>query len=224
VPTKNFKNTPRARTNGPAVKPATAAPGPRGEGRVPAQMRRGLPLALTANGSVDHAALTGQRCATCHNGSAATGPGGMHPKTSTACGACHSTVAWSPVMHVDHAEVLGTCISCHTGKTAIGKPPGHVTSAVDCDRCHTTSAWKPAAFDHGGVIPGTCATCHNGLQAPTKGPRHVLTQDSCDTCHYVLGWTPTKPSIPPMRRVIPPRTPGPPRVHSAPMTMPRMPQ
>jgi hypothetical protein len=175
-------------------------------------------------GAISHADALPGTCAGCHNGGEATGTGPNHPKTTSACANCHSKVAWSPVMRVDHADVLGTCASCHNGKTAIAKPPGHVTSAVDCDRCHTTSAWKPAAFDHGGVIPGTCATCHNGLQAPAKGPRHVLTQDSCDTCHYVLGWTPTKPSIPPMRRVIPPRTPGPPRVHTAPTTMPRMPQ
>jgi hypothetical protein len=95
---------------------------------------------------------------------------------------------------------------------------------MDCDRCHTTSAWKPAAFDHGGVIPGTCATCHNGLQAVNKGLRHVVTQESCDTCHYVLGWTPVKPPMAPLRRVIPPRTPGPPRTHQTPMTAPRIPQ
>jgi hypothetical protein len=180
----------------------------RGAGR-PGPIDRGQPVVGAAFVHAD--ALPGT-CAGCHNGATATGPGSNHPKTTSACADCHSKLAWTPVMRVDHADVLGNCASCHNGKGAIGKPPGHVVSGIDCDRCHTTSAWKPAAFDHAGVIPGTCAFCHNGLQAPAKGLRHVLTQDSCDTCHYVLGWTPVKPPLAAMRRVVPPRRqPGPPR-------------
>ncbi|MCX7058275.1 MAG: multiheme c-type cytochrome, partial [Proteobacteria bacterium] len=152
---------------------------------------------------VDHNALGGRSCQTCHNGVLATGVGGRHPKTTTTCADCHSSVAWSPVMHVDHADVLGSCVSCHNGKGAAGKPANHLMSGADCDRCHTASAWKPAAVDHVGILPGTCATCHNGLQAVTKSARHVLTILSCDTCHYVLGWSPVKPQPALVRRSMP---------------------
>ncbi|MEI8299048.1 MAG: hypothetical protein WCH32_13590 [Pseudomonadota bacterium] len=152
---------------------------------------------------VDHNALGGRSCQTCHNGVLATGVGASHPKTTTVCADCHSSVAWSPVMHIDHADVLGSCVSCHNGKGAAGKPANHLMSGADCDRCHTASAWKPAAVDHVGILPGTCATCHNGLQAVTKSARHVLTILSCDTCHYVLSWSPVKPQPALVRRSIP---------------------
>jgi Cytochrome c7 and related cytochrome c len=154
-------------------------------------------LAETFGGKVDHAALGGVACQTCHNGSAATGKAPAHPLTNNACRDCHSTMAWSPVLHVDHADVIGTCATCHDGRHATGKPATHPMAGVDCDRCHTTSAWKPAAFDHKSVAPGSCATCHNGLQAPGKPATHVVTMLSCDSCHYVLGWKPVKPAAQP---------------------------
>ena len=226
-----YKRAPRPRATASATPSNSAGPSRqasaangnggllrRGGDRVGA-VDRGLPAMGAASSHAD--ALPGT-CAGCHNGTTATGPGSNHPKTTAACADCHSKLAWTPVMHVDHADVLGTCVSCHNGKGATGKPPGHVVSGIDCDRCHTTSAWKPAAFDHSAVIAGTCSVCHNGLQAVAKGPRHVLTQDSCDTCHYVLGWTPVKPPLPAIRRVVPPRRPpGPPRGRpGAPLTAP----
>jgi hypothetical protein len=224
----NF-NTYKQQKRPVAASPTRAAPPSRGvvNGRLGERasgIDRATGTGVGSGAAFSHADAQPGSCSSCHNGGRATGPGASHPKTTSACADCHSKVAWSPVMRVDHADVLGTCSSCHNGKTAIGKPAGHIASGMDCDRCHTTSAWKPAAFDHGGVIPGTCATCHNGLQAVNKGLRHVVTQESCDTCHYVLGWTPVKPPMAPLRRVIPPRTPGPPRTHQTPMTAPRIPQ
>ena len=165
-------------------------------------------MIAAAAGKVDHTALGGVACQSCHTGMSAAGKGPGHPVTSGACGDCHSTLAWQPVLRLDHADVRGACFTCHDGTHAAGKPAGHPLSGTDCDRCHTTSAWKPAAFDHKSVIAGTCATCHNALKAPGKPAAHVLTTLSCDSCHYVLGWRPVKPSAvtpaPPKKRA--PRT------------------
>ena len=160
----------------------------------------------------DHSSLAGQSCQSCHNSTLAAGKGSGHPLTTTACGDCHSTTAWQPVLRVDHADVIATCASCHNGLAAAGLPAQHPAAGIDCDRCHTTSAWKPAAFDHKAVLAGSCATCHNGLQAAGKRAAHVLTTLSCDSCHYVLGWQPVKPAAPPVKKAVtrpalPPRGP-----------------
>jgi hypothetical protein len=156
-------------------------------------------LVEASGGKIDHATLGGVACLTCHNGTAATGKRPTHPMTNSACRDCHSTMAWQPVLRVDHADVLGACATCHDGAQAAGKPATHPPAGTDCDRCHTTSAWKPAAFDHKSVVAGTCATCHNALRAPGKPAAHVATMLSCDSCHYVLGWSPVKPAAQPPR-------------------------
>ena len=176
----------------------------------------GLTDAADATGRVDHARLAGRACVTCHTGAAATGKGPTHLATTGACADCHSTMAWRPVMRLDHADVLGACASCHNGTRAPGKATLHPLSGADCDRCHTTSAWKPAAFDHAAVLAGACATCHNALQAPGRPAGHVASMLSCDTCHYVLGWKPTKP----VRLVMPPANPSTP---ANPATAPKPP-
>jgi hypothetical protein len=203
----------------------SSAPAPRGTPRSGRIGERDGVLGRAATGGIgaafNHSDAAPGTCAGCHNGARATGPAATHPPTTKACAACHSRMAWTPVLHVDHAEVLGTCASCHNGTRAAAKPPGHVTSGTDCDRCHTTSAWKPASFDHGGTVPGACETCHNGVRQKGKGPRHPVTTESCDTCHYVLGWSPVKPSVvrpaprtaPPTVRPTLPRVPGPPTRH-----------
>ena len=220
----NIPNTyKRAPRQGPAksapVAPATAAapaaPGASrhgGSGAVGAD-----PQAAAPGGPFDHAAAVGKACQSCHNGVAASGRGPTHAKTTAACGDCHSTLRWTPVLRVDHAQVLGNCASCHNGKAATGKTAKHPLSGNDCDRCHTTSAWKPAAFDHGAVLQGTCATCHDGLQATGKSAKHVVTQLACDSCHYVLGWTQIKPQRPATRKPVPIMAPAlPPRLQIPP--------
>jgi hypothetical protein len=213
IPT-TYKQAPRPRSATPTATPAaaTAAAAPTNVRPIRHVGVPGGPGAV-AGGVVDHGMLGGRQCQSCHNGMLAAGQGASHPRTTAACSDCHSTVAWSPVLRVDHAAVLGTCLSCHTGRAAAGKPAGHVQAGTDCDRCHTTSAWKPAAFDHAAVIPGTCATCHTGVQASGRPARHVLGIESCDACHYVLGWTPLRLAASPARRVAPnPRAPVVPRI------------
>jgi hypothetical protein len=171
----------------------------------------GLPMAaIRENGRFDHAQSIGRSCVSCHDGVTAAGKAASHPRTTNSCASCHGTIAWSPVMHIDHTEVLGACVSCHDGRKATGKSANHLPTTNACDSCHTTSAWKPAAFDHAGVLQGTCITCHNGVIAAGKPANHPVTMASCDTCHYELGWTPVKPqAIAPVLRAKPitPRLP-----------------
>ena len=182
---------------------------------------RGVTAPGLTGGKVDHAALAGRSCQSCHNGTTATGRGPAHPATKGACGDCHSTLAWQPVLRVDHADVIGRCVSCHNGTLARAKPASHPLSGNDCDRCHTTSTWKPAAFDHAGVMAGACASCHNALTAPGKPASHVATTLSCDSCHYVLGWKPAKPRAqPPAPRTPAPRSAPAPRARASGMPAP----
>ena len=70
------------------------------------------------------AGVTGN-CASCHNGTTATGKNATHIQTNTLCEDCHRTSGWIPVTRVDHANVIGTCFSCHNGSTAdrqVGQP------------------------------------------------------------------------------------------------------
>ena len=64
-------------------------------------------------------------CSGCHNGFDATGKHPDHIQATNFCEDCHSTTAWSPVVSVDHTQVLGSCSSCHNGTDATGKDSGH---------------------------------------------------------------------------------------------------
>ncbi|MCP5145290.1 MAG: cytochrome c3 family protein [Gammaproteobacteria bacterium] len=102
----------------------------------------------------------------------------------------NSTAPWSPVLRVDHLEVVGTCFSCHDNSTAPGKQIDHIQSSDTCDDCHTTNAWTPATFDHTGIVNG-CVTCHSiGHGATPKTPDHITTSDNCEACHSTLIWAP----------------------------------
>jgi Cytochrome c7 and related cytochrome c len=210
-----YKAAPRPRPAANAPKTPTGAGAPSaltGAASADRPLRGGRaidavgPLAITREpGRFDHGSVQGQSCVSCHNGVTAQSKATTHPRTTDACAACHGTIAWTPVIRLDHADVLGSCVSCHDGHKYPGKSARHVPSGNDCDRCHTTSAWAPAAFDHSGVLAGTCVTCHNGLGATGLPPRHPVTTASCDTCHYVLGWTPVKPTgLNPTQRAQPP--------------------
>jgi hypothetical protein len=80
-------------------------------------------------------------CATCHNGTQATGKPATHFVTSRACDSCHRTTAWTPVTY---AHV-----------TPFYKPHA---AGVTCASCHTTRneviAWRFAAYKP------DCAGCH----------------------------------------------------------------
>jgi hypothetical protein len=138
---------------------------------------------------VDHAEVLGT-CASCHDGTTATGKPADHVPTTLACDNCHTTSAWLPA-RFDHTGVApGTCAQCHDGVRATGKTPTHIATTASCDACHSTIAWLPARFDHANVAPGTCAQCHNGTSATGKPADHFVTTRSCDDCHTTTSWTP----------------------------------
>ena len=130
-----------------------------------------------------------ERCATCHDGTRATGVGTRHIKASTSCDACHSTTTWQPVTRVDHGNVQGSCSSCHDGVIAKGKHANHIVTRAECDNCHTATAWKPAKFDHSPYV-NNCASCHDGTRAKGRDPTHLRTTEVCESCHVITAWKP----------------------------------
>jgi hypothetical protein len=111
--------------------------------------------------------------------------------SSENCAACHTTTAYLPVVHFEHAEVRGSCTSCHDGVHAAGKPAGHVPTTQPCESCHSTVAWQPAGFDHSGITGG-CIGCHDGQTATGKGQGHIASSTACESCHSTLYWQPAQ--------------------------------
>ena len=121
----------------------------------------------------DHASITGS-CASCHNGSRATGKPTSHFITSRDCVDCHTTVAWSPVNYVH---------------TSAAFPAGH-RQTFSCSSCHIgnaeLNAWKTAAYKP------DCAGCHAsdfsaGAHRKVDSPRVNYTvselRDCTGACH-----------------------------------------
>ena len=72
---------------------------------------------------VDHSAFTtATNCASCHNGTGATGKNATHMPVGTAnCVSCHSTTAWKPTSW-NHTQltVANQCSTCHSGAYPAG--------------------------------------------------------------------------------------------------------
>ena len=135
---------------------------------------------------------TPRDCAACHSRGTrfnATPKPANHILSSEHCAACHTTTAYLPAVHFDHADVRGSCASCHNNVQAAGKPPGHIQTSEPCETCHSTAAWLPAAFDHAGIT-SNCISCHNGQRATGKGTSHLATGDNCEACHSTNYWQP----------------------------------
>jgi len=156
------------------------------------------PWQPVAPASVDHNEVTGS-CASCHNGTIASGKSTSHINSTDNCAACHQPgpTPWLPVApaSVDHNEVIGTCSSCHDNTTATGKPANHLITTDECDSCHSVNAWLPAAVDHSG-FSNNCIDCHNGTTASGKSATHINSTDNCDSCHAVFPatWAPVQPA------------------------------
>jgi hypothetical protein len=128
-------------------------------------------------------------CATCHNGSAATGKPSGHVVTTASCDTCHRTTAWIPATFSHTTVAPGTCGTCHNGTAATGKPGNHFSTTRSCDACHRTTAWTPAlAYVHTspyyrahntGV---TCAACHTTNSEVIVWPAPAYKPD-CAGCH-----------------------------------------
>ncbi len=146
-----------------------------------------------------HAGVT-SNCAGCHNGVLASGRGGGHIASDSACQNCHTTLAWLPA-RFDHRGVTASCVSCHNGVQALGKTTQHVATVKDCAACHGTITWAAATFSHLSLNE-PCRSCHNGINAIGKQVQHVSTTLDCGSCHSTLNWTtlgvqaPRRPVLP----------------------------
>jgi len=158
-----------------------------------------------AGARVDHNRFTAAtQCATCHNGSAATGKPGSHIPVTANCYSCHNVTGWTPTKW-NHTQVTvtGTCSTCHTGAyaRADGKPPSHIPyqqiatlTSANCDSCHKNGygSWYPGRVHSNVTVTGQCATCHTNsfLGASGKPGNHIPYQQiasaataNCNTCH-----------------------------------------
>jgi len=146
-----------------------------------------------ANAVFDHTKidLTAQTCASCHNGTIATGivddPTPPHPDTlGKDCGACHTAGTSFAGAKYDHTGIVNNCASCHDGTTARGQipPPNHVPTNEDCSVCHQTTGFVPATFSHAGIVDN-CSSCHDAGFATPKPATHIVTIKDCGVCHSI---------------------------------------
>jgi hypothetical protein len=146
----------------------------------------------------DHSVIGNMPCATCHDGTSATGKSPTHlPYLTTDCASCHVFTGWT-TLHFDHTFVSTNCADCHDGVKKISRPtamlgkiPNHIPTGVQgCQVCHTSfTTWK-VAFSHVNAS-GTCFSCHNGTIATGKlsiSGKHILTSDTCENCHVNTTW------------------------------------
>jgi hypothetical protein len=143
-------------------------------------------------GTFNHDLARGRACVSCHGPTSGGGKPSGHIATRDACQSCHTTLAWMPVIRVDHTQVTGTCAGCHNGMIAKGKRTAHVASSSTCESCHTTNAWTPARFDHAAATPNMCSNCHNAVKAIGLPRNHIPVSQQCDACHGTLAWLPAK--------------------------------
>jgi len=170
----------------PRVLPATPA------ARTTQAVKPLAQTAVPAPAPGSHPTVGSNACVSCHGAASGMGKPAAHIATTNACQSCHTTLAWMPVLRVDHTQVSGTCFSCHNGTLAVAKPATHIASSTSCETCHTTNSWAQVRVDHSQVVARSCRTCHDSVHATGLPVNHVPTQQSCDTCHGTLTWTPAK--------------------------------
>lgn len=121
---------------------------------------------------IDHDAL-GQGCSDCH---AAPHPaiGGWR----AACGVCHGTDHWVPVL-VDHDRFSEDCLACHV----TAHPNGKDQFSQTCTVCHGTDDWTVRTWDHDLANASAihCSKCHDDIHRGTLG---IL----CEDCHATDTW------------------------------------
>ncbi len=150
---------------------------------------------------MDHSGFTAAtNCASCHNGSAATGKSGTHiPVAATNCITCHSTTGWTPSKW-NHTQmtVANACATCHTGgfPPADGKSATHIpyqtlsgVAIANCDTCHKGgyAAWAPSKFHSNVSLSNQCSNCHlagtYGLTSKPTTAIHSTVTGNCESCH-----------------------------------------
>lgn len=144
------------------------------------------------NAVFDHTGIV-DNCASCHNGTDATGMPSVplnHPDPlGKDCSTCHNTTAFAGAKY-DHTGIVNGCATCHDGATAKGKtpPPNHVPTNGDCSDCHQTTGFLPATFDHVGIV-NNCSSCHGTGFAIGKSATHIATIQDCGLCHNTRTFT-----------------------------------
>ncbi|MBL8359230.1 MAG: hypothetical protein JNN18_01970, partial [Rubrivivax sp.] len=150
---------------------------------------------------VDHSTFNDSTvCASCHNGTGATGKPSTHiPVGATNCYTCHSVTGWRPTKW-NHSQlpVTAQCATCHTGgyPPADGRVSNHVPYAsvpvaagANCDACHkgSYSTWSNGRFHANFSVSTGCYTCHTGAYLSAVGKPsnaiHATVTGSCETCH-----------------------------------------
>ena len=153
------------------------------------------PWVPVASSAVDHNQVLGT-CASCHNGTTASGKSPSHINTSNVCEACHQAAPspWIPVANsaVDHTQVIGACSSCHNNSIATGKGATHIQTTLECDSCHAVAAWIPVTTVDHSSFTNNCISCHDGVTASGKSGAHLPTSNVCEACHAVFpaSWVP----------------------------------
>jgi predicted CXXCH cytochrome family protein len=139
---------------------------------------------------VDHTSIAAGTCATCHNGSQATGKTAGHIPTGVlSCDNCHQKYNGTSVLTflpgtMNHTVVTGTgCSICHGGAYttqglqyggAQAKPSNHIpttiTTGLECTTCHrapvytSSTGWSSEQMNHNNAqgmgSPIYCVTCH----------------------------------------------------------------
>ena len=186
-----------------AATPASSRPRRCTRGRRCARTATSPPRTWTG-AKVDHSTFTvATNCASCHNGTSATGKSATHiPVGATNCIACHNTTAFKPSSW-NHTQlpVVAQCATCHNGAypPADGKSASHIPyqtvatlAAANCDSCHKAGyvAWTPAKVHANVTITAQCATCHASIKPNTAV--HVG-QTVCENCHKsTTTWTGAK--------------------------------
>src|SRR5258706_1386852 len=170
----------------------TVLPGGQKSGATQVNPTLGGATALGHAVGFNHQRTAGTACVSCHGPASGQGKTPNHVASSPSCQSCHSTLAWLPVLRVDHLQVSGSCVSCHNAIVARGKGSAHLPASDACQACHTTNAWTPARFDHLAVAEHSCRSCHDGVHAVGLPLSHVPTSAQCDSCHGTLGSKPAK--------------------------------
>ncbi len=156
----------------------------------------------------DHLGITGNDCASCHNGTYTTtsnslyGKPGSHLPTTQDCSFCHATgVDFSPASNFSHVGITAQCETCHNGGSvyveagAVGKKDNHIPALNDCVDCHvdTSSGGFASTTIFLGTVHATtthgCEGCHTSHIFPDlpliKAADHLPVSQDCYVCHNI---------------------------------------
>jgi hypothetical protein len=124
----------------------------------------------------DHSGVTGN-CASCHNGSTATGKPSGHFVTNQDCASCHSTNGWTPARNYvhnspnypDHGRL--DCVDCHTSNSQTIPWP-FPAYAPDCAACHAKD-WKAGPHKGASIsqLRNCAGLCHKSKPEHSPGKK-----------------------------------------------------